>query len=97
VQRANHDQSTRGFAGGAPIQLADVDTARLPDAARPAIERRVQSLGSGPPDRAVGSDLLEYEIVVESDQGRRVVTWTDDGGPSAAPVRDLIAEVQQVR
>lgn len=72
-----------------------IDTCTLAEGARQTVEQMIQASGAlaDQRDRPVGADLLEYEVTME-DRGRRQSwVWTDDGGPGAAPVRNLVARL----
>ena len=87
-----------GFIGSA-VTLVQLDTARLDADARQEVERQIAASVAlkAPRDQPIGADLLEYKLVVD-DQGRHdAITWVDDGGPSAAPIRDLVARLQQLQ
>ena len=85
----------RGGFVGDEVTLAELDTERLDDSAR----REIESLVAGTQARGaargapIGADLLEYNLTVDG----QTISWVDDGGPSAAPIRDLLARVQQLQ
>jgi emfourin len=88
----------RGGFIGSEVTLVQLDTARLNEDVRHEVEKQIanitrQRAGKQP----IGADLLEYTLTVD-DQGRHdAVTWVDDGGGSAAPIRDLVARLQQLQ
>ena len=87
-----------GFIGG-EVTLVQLDTGRLDADARHEVEQHIAASRAldAPRDQPIGADLLEYTLVVD-DQGRHdAITWVDDGGPSAAPIRDLVARLQQLQ
>lgn len=88
----------RGGFVGSEVMLAQVDTGRLDANTKKELEQEIAAaMAATPRERPAGADLLEYKIVVE-DQGRRdEMTWVDDGSPSTAPARDLVARIQQVQ
>ena len=88
----------RGGIVGEEVTLIDLDTARLGSDVRKRVEQQVTatmaSRASG--DETIGADLLNYQLVVE-DQGRKqALTWIDDGGKAAAPIRDLLSRLQGI-
>jgi len=85
----------RGGLAGIDLQVVRIDTDTLAAGARQHVEQMIRSSGvlADQLDRPIGADLLEYEVTME-DQGRRQAwIWVDDGGPGAAPVRDLVARL----
>ena len=89
----------RGGFIGSEVTLVQIDTARLDAEARHEVEGQIAASVAlrAPRDQPIGADLLEYKVVVD-DQGRHdAITWVDDGGPSAAPIRDLVARLQQLQ
>ena len=86
----------RGGFVGSEVTLVQLDTARLDADTRREVEHQITTSVARRTsrDESIGADLLEYKLDVD-DQGRHdAVTWVDDGGPSAAPIRDLIARLQ---
>jgi hypothetical protein len=83
-----------GFVGD-EVTLAELDTERLDAKARREVENMVAATRSRGASRgaAVGADLLEYNLTVDG----QAMSWKDDGGESAAPIRDLLARVQQLQ
>jgi hypothetical protein len=63
---------------------------------RRGVEQQIDAalMSSAASDRPVGADLMEYRLVVEDGGRQRARTWTDDGGSSSAPIRDLLARLQ---
>lgn len=80
-----------GFAGGERVQLHRVDVATLPSprqerirAALDALKRALAEHGS-----AVGADLMEYTVEVQSGDAVETFTVTDDLDPANASARRL--------
>jgi len=89
-----------GYAGDTEVTLVDFDTTRLDGAQRKALERDVEaaSATSIPRGGNIGADhIMEYRLVVEDKGQRRAISLVDDGGSSAASIRDLISRLQQVQ
>jgi hypothetical protein len=88
----------RGGLIGDEVTLVQLDTARLDGNVRRDVEQQIAaSMRQRSGDRPIGADLLEYTLHVD-DQGRHdAVTLVDDGGGSAAPLRDLVARLQQLQ
>jgi len=89
----------RGGFIGAEITLVHLDTGELGLDTRHGLEQQIDAalLSAAADDRPIGSDLLEYRLIVEDEGRRRARTWTDDGGSSAAPIRDLLARLQGLK
>ena len=87
-----------GFIGSA-VTLVQLDTARLDADARQEVERQIAAsvAPTAPRDQPIGADLLEYRLVVDDNGRHDAITWVDDGGPSAAPIRDLVSRLQQLQ
>ena len=85
----------RGGFVGDEVTLAEIDTERLDAGARREVENMVASTRARGASRgaAVGADLLEYNLTVDG----QTMSWKDDGGEAAAPIRDLLARVQQLQ
>jgi hypothetical protein len=87
-----------GFAGNQPITLVDVDTATLSARDRQDIERDISTSDALQPQRnpPIGTDFIEYEVVVDDGGSRQSAKWVDDGAGSAEPVKTLAARLQQL-
>jgi hypothetical protein len=91
---------TGGFAG-LTEDIGEVDTTQLDASAAQQVEQMVSSLGffelpatiAAP---TIGADLFRYEITVSDGSRRHAVTFADDGGPEAAPLRDLVQTVAEM-
>ena len=68
---------------------------RLDADTRRDVESLIASTRSrgAPRSAATGADLLEYTLTVDG----QTISWVDDGGEAAAPIRDLLARVQQLK
>ena len=88
----------RGGFIGDEVTLVQIDTGRMDGNVRRDLEQQIAAImkqRSG--NQPIGADLLKYTLQVD-DQGRHdAVTVVDDGGGSAAPIRDLVARLQQLQ
>ena len=85
-----------GFAGGDPVEIGRVDTARMDPAEAERI-RQAQDRLRHALDRssgAIGADLPEYRIEIESNDGARdtlvVSDDMDPANPTLEPLRELL-------
>ena len=99
-----HVSQSGGFAG-ISMELARVDTAALPDAARQRLERLVREADfferpaqlEADAATGIGADVdLRYDVTVEDAGRRHTVSFTDGGhatgGATAiAPLRALVS------
>lgn len=86
----------RGGIVGDEVTLVDLDTARLGDDIKHRVEQQVSAAIASRASAAesIGTDLLNYQLVVEDRGRKQALTWIDDGGKSAAPIRDLLSRLQ---
>ena len=88
-----------GFAG--LTEEFAVDSATLPPDTAQQVVQLVQRRGffalpaflSG---TTIGADLFRYEITVTEDDRQHTVAFEDDNSPETAPLRQLVATLQQM-
>lgn len=90
-----------GFAG-LTEDLGTVDTAALSVPAGQAFEALVEQAGVFAEnverlETAVGADMFHYAVTVADEDRQTTVTFTDDGGPGTAALRNLVERVSQPR